>query len=317
MPPEIAGLTRELLKDPATVNLHRRPAPAAGITQAVYPVGQPLKAALLLALLRRGDMKSALVFTRTKHRANRVADWLARQGVKAAKIHGNRSQSQRTQALEGFKAGRYQALVATDIAARGIDVEALGHVVNFDVPLVPDDYIHRVGRTGRAEATGEAFTFVAPEEEASLRAIERAVGKPLPRVILPDFDYKQKPEALPPSQDHRPPPRRPAPRRDDARRHPAPGRREGYGRGASRGTRGRRPTARRPGATACRPMSPGARAERRATVGLPPAPVPVAAAREASRGARDASAGRPAERAVAPGRAGRPPTSQLRKRGDT
>jgi ATP-dependent RNA helicase RhlE len=232
MPPEIAGLTRELLKDPATVNLHRRPVPAAGITQAVYPVSQPLKAALLLALLRRGDMKSALVFTRTKHRANRVADWLARQGVKAAKIHGNRSQNQRTQALDGFKAGRYQALVATDIAARGIDVEALGHVVNFDVPLVPDDYIHRVGRTGRAEATGEAFTFVAPEEEASLRAIERAIGKPLLRVMLPDFDYKQKPEALPPSQDNRPPLRRQAPpRRDDPRRSQGQGRREGPARG--------------------------------------------------------------------------------------
>ena len=191
-------LTREMLKDPARINLERRAEPAVGITQAAYPVGQQLKSALLLALLRRGDMKSALVFTRTKHRANRVADWLARQGVRAARIHGNRSQSQRTQALEGFKDGRYQALVATDIAARGIDVEALGHVVNFDVPLASEDYIHRVGRTGRAEATGEAFTFVAPEEEGSLRAIERAIGKPLPRVLLPDFDYRQKPPEAPP-----------------------------------------------------------------------------------------------------------------------
>jgi ATP-dependent RNA helicase RhlE len=133
-----------------------------------------------------------------------VADWLARQGVRAARIHGNRSQSQRTQALEGFKDGRYQALVATDIAARGIDVEALGHVVNYDVPLASDDYIHRVGRTGRAEATGEAFTFVAPEEESSLRAIERAIGKPLPRVLLPDFDYRKPPaEAPSPAAGHR------------------------------------------------------------------------------------------------------------------
>ncbi len=210
MPGEIMGLTREMLKDPARINLERRAEPAAGITQAAYPVGQHLKSALLLALLRRGDMKSALVFTRTKHRANRVADWLVRQGVRAARIHGNRSQSQRTQALEGFKDGRYQALVATDIAARGIDVEALGHVVNFDVPLVADDYIHRVGRTGRAEATGEAFTFVAPEEEGSLRTIERAIGKPLPRVLLPDFDYRQKaPDAPPPAKhrrSHRPTP---------------------------------------------------------------------------------------------------------------
>jgi ATP-dependent RNA helicase RhlE len=205
IPPAIAALTREMLKAPATINLDRRPEPAVGITQAAYPVGQQLKSALLLALLRRGDMKSALVFTRTKHRANRVADFLVRQGVRAARIHGNRSQSQRTQALDGFRAGRYQALVATDIAARGLDVEALGHVVNFDVPGASEDYIHRVGRTGRAEATGEAFTFVAPEEEAALRAIERAIGKPLPRVLLPDFDYRQRPLDPPPATAPRAP----------------------------------------------------------------------------------------------------------------
>ena len=193
MPGPIVSLTRELLRDPVTINLDRQTAPPVGITQAAYPVDARLKPALLLALLRRGDMKSALVFTRTKHRANRLGDWLARQGVRAARIHGNRSQSQRTQALEGFKAGRYDVLVATDIAARGIDVVALGHVVNFDVPGASEDYIHRVGRTGRAELTGEAFTFVAPEDESGLRAIERAIGKPLPRVLLPDFDYKQKP----------------------------------------------------------------------------------------------------------------------------
>jgi ATP-dependent RNA helicase RhlE len=113
-----------------------------------------------------------------------------RSGVDAARIHGNRSQAQRTQALAGFKSGRYPVLVATDIAARGIDVEALSHVINFDVPAAPDDYIHRVGRTGRAELTGEAFTFVAPDEEADLGAIERAIGKRLPRVTLPDFDYR-------------------------------------------------------------------------------------------------------------------------------
>jgi ATP-dependent RNA helicase RhlE len=130
------------------------------------------------------------VFTRTKHRANRLADHLVQHGIEAARIHGNRSQSQRTQALAGFKRGRYPVLVATDIAARGIDVEALSHVVNFDVPAVPDDYIHRVGRTGRADATGEAFTFVAAQDESGLREIERAIGKPLPRVTLPDFNYQ-------------------------------------------------------------------------------------------------------------------------------
>src|SRR5439155_10923934 len=120
---------------------------------------------------------------------------LSKRGLQAARIHGNRSQAQRTDALEGFKSGRYRVLVATDIAARGIDVEALGHVVNFDVPAAPEDYIHRVGRTARAEMTGEAFTFVSPEEEGELREIERAVGRRLPRVTVPDFDYHARPEA--------------------------------------------------------------------------------------------------------------------------
>jgi len=195
MPGPIVELSREMLKNPVGIQLQRQSAPAVGITQAVYPVPQELKSALLLALLKRGEIQDALIFTRTKHRANRLADYLVRNGIKAERIHGNRSQAQRTAALAGFKAGRFQVLVATDIAARGIDVEALGHVVNFDVPLVPDDYIHRVGRTARAEATGDAFTFVAPDEEGELRGIERAIGKRLPRVEVPDFDYKARPEA--------------------------------------------------------------------------------------------------------------------------
>jgi ATP-dependent RNA helicase RhlE len=178
-----------MLHKPATINLERRSAPAVGITQAVYPVKQELKSSLLVALLARGEMPQALVFTRTKHRANRLAEQLVKQGINADRIHGNRSQPQRTAALAGFKAGTLHVLVATDIAARGIDVEALGHVVNFDVPAQPDDYIHRVGRTARAEATGHAFTFVAPEEEDDLRAIERAIARRLPRVTIPDFDY--------------------------------------------------------------------------------------------------------------------------------
>jgi ATP-dependent RNA helicase RhlE len=196
MPPPIAALTRELLRDPVTINLQRQSAPAVGITQAVYPVEGRLKSALLLALLRSGEMQEALVFTRTKHRANRLAAYLVAQGIAAERIHGNRSQGRRTEALEGFKSGRYRVLVATDIAARGIDVEALGHVVNFDVPAVPDDYIHRVGRTARAEATGDAFTFVSPEEESDLQAIEKAVGKRLPRVTLPGFDYSARADSL-------------------------------------------------------------------------------------------------------------------------
>ena len=195
MPAPIVTLTREMLRNPESSQLDRKPAPAVGITQAVYPVPQELKSALLVALLQRGEMQEALVFTRTKHRANRLADYLARHGIKAERIHGNRSQSQRTEALAGFKSGKYRVLVATDIAARGIDVEALGHVVNFDVPTAAEDYIHRVGRTARAELTGDAFTLVSPEEEGELRSIERVVGKRLPRVTVPDFDYKAKPEA--------------------------------------------------------------------------------------------------------------------------
>jgi len=195
MPPPIAKLASEMLKNPVQINMQRQAAPAVGIAQAVYPVPQDLKGPLLVELLERGILKEALVFTRTKHRANRLADLLVRHRLNAARIHGNRSQAQRTEALAGFKSGKYRVLVATDIAARGIDVEALSHVVNFDVPAVPDDYIHRVGRTGRAELTGDAFTFVAPDEEGDLRAIERAIGKSLPRVTLPDFDYRAKPQA--------------------------------------------------------------------------------------------------------------------------
>ena len=195
MPPPIAELSREMLKSPATINIERRSAPAVGITHAVYPVPQHLKPSLLVKLLTSGEMHDALVFTRTKHRANRLAKHLGEHGVKVERIHGNRSQSQRTEALAGFKSGKYRVLVATDIAARGIDVTALGHVVNFDVPIVPDDYIHRVGRTARAELTGSAFTLVAPAEEGSLRGIERAVGSRLPRVTLPDFDYQARAEA--------------------------------------------------------------------------------------------------------------------------
>ena len=195
MPAPIVTLTREMLRNPESIQLDRKPAPAVGITQAVYPVPQELKSALLVTLLKRGEMREALVFTRTKHRANRLAHYLARHGIIAERIHGNRSQSQRTEALAGFKSGKYRVLVATDIAARGIDVEALGHVVNFDVPMAAEDYIHRVGRTARAEMTGDAFTLVSPEEEGELRGIERMVGKRLPRVTVPDFDYKAKPEA--------------------------------------------------------------------------------------------------------------------------
>jgi ATP-dependent RNA helicase RhlE len=193
MPAPIQALTRELLHSPATINLERKSTPAIGIRQALYPVREELKPALFVELMRRGDIGNVIVFTRTKHRANRLADYLTKEGVPNAKIHGNRSQAQRTEALEGFKAARYRCLVATDIVARGIDVEQLEHVVNFDVPHLPEDYIHRVGRTARADATGDAFTFVSPEEEGDLSQIERAIGKRLPRVVVQGFDYASKP----------------------------------------------------------------------------------------------------------------------------
>ena len=194
MPPPIMTLAGEMLRDPVSIQTQRQAAPASGITQAVYPVSQDLKSALLGQLLQAGTITQALVFVRTKHRANRLADALVHAGIRAERIHGNRSQPQRTAALAGFKNRTFPVLVATDIAARGIDVSELGHVVNFDVPQVPEDYIHRVGRTGRAEATGDAFTFVSPDEETDLRAIERAIGKRLPRITVPDFDYTARPQ---------------------------------------------------------------------------------------------------------------------------
>jgi ATP-dependent RNA helicase RhlE len=197
MPPPIAELSKEMLHNPATINLERRSMPATGITQAVYPVPQHLKTDLLLALLKSGEVRDALVFTRTKHRADRLARHLGEDRVQVQRIHGNRSQAQRTEALAGFKSGKYKVLVATDIAARGIDVTALGHVINFDVPGQPEDYIHRVGRTARAELTGSAFTLVAPEEEGSVRDIEKAIGKRLLRVTLPDFNYQARPAPRP------------------------------------------------------------------------------------------------------------------------
>jgi ATP-dependent RNA helicase RhlE len=234
MPPPIAQLSKEMLKSPATINIERRSAPAVGITHAVYPVPQHLKPALLLHLLKGADMHDALVFTRTKHRANRLAKFLGDSGVKVERIHGNRSQSQRTEALAGFKSGKYRVLVATDIAARGIDVTALGHVVNFDVPHVADDYIHRVGRTARAETTGSAYTLVSQEEEGDLRGIEKAIAARLPRVTLPDFDYNARPQQ---NLDQRPP--RPA-RDPRSRPHGHGSRGPGGGPAAARGPQQRR-----------------------------------------------------------------------------
>ncbi len=196
MPSEIEKLTREILNDPVKIALQVTAAPAKGVEQSLFPVPQQLKAELLAKLVQERGVQQALVFTRTKHRANRLTKKLNQANISSERIHGNRSQAQRTRALAGFKDGDFQVLVATDIASRGIDVEELGHVVNFDVPNMSEDYIHRVGRTARASATGEAWTLFAPDEEKHIRTIERAVAKKLPRVVLDDFDYSASGEAV-------------------------------------------------------------------------------------------------------------------------
>jgi ATP-dependent RNA helicase RhlE len=193
LPQPIVDLAKDMLRDPVPLNIERKSAPAEGITHVAYPVPHELKSTLLLELLKREAPHSVLAFTRTKHRANRLADFLEKKGVSCARIHGNRSQAQRTEAMNGFKQGKFKVLVATDIAARGIDVESLGWVVNFDVPPMAEDYIHRVGRTARAEATGHAYTLVSPDEESNLHTIERHLGNRLPRLKIEGFEYDRKP----------------------------------------------------------------------------------------------------------------------------
>ncbi len=189
IPPEIESLARSMLKNPEHVQVGQRTSAAVGITHAIYPVPAHLKAELLPAVLNEIGKKSVVVFTRTRRRADKLAKLLKTYGLKIAVLHGDRTQAQRTAALDGFRRGTYDVLVATDIAARGLDVEHITHVINFDVTSTPEEYIHRIGRTARAEREGDAFTFVSPEEEMNMRAIERHLGRPLQRVALRDFDY--------------------------------------------------------------------------------------------------------------------------------
>lgn len=189
MPPVISQLARAILRDPVTIQVGRRSAPAVGITQAAYPVAEHQKTELLRHLLRHTEMPLVLVFTRTKHSAKRLARTIAADGFSVAELHSNLTQPQRNRALEGFRNGKFQIMVATNIAARGLDVDHITHVISFDVPNLPDDYVHRIGRTARMEAEGDAFVLVSPAEERSLAQIERQIGQRLPRVTLPDFDY--------------------------------------------------------------------------------------------------------------------------------
>ncbi len=186
--PEISRLADQTMKDPERieVGLSR---PAHTVSHAIFPVPAHLKTSLLMTLLSQTDTDSVLIFTRTKHRAERLAPQLEQAGHKVTTLHSNRSQAQRQHAIKGFKEGRYQVMVATDVAARGIDVSSISHVINYDIPNTVDAYIHRVGRTGRASKTGDAFTLVAPEDAGMVRTIEKMMGKPIPRHILSSFDY--------------------------------------------------------------------------------------------------------------------------------
>jgi ATP-dependent RNA helicase RhlE len=185
---EIRALAATLLSNPASVQVTPRNSTVEAVEQKCIAVEKTGKSALLAHLIKDNQWFQVLVFTRTKHGANRLADYLGKHGVTALAIHGNKSQNARTRALADFKRGELQALVATDIAARGLDIEQLPHVVNFDLPNVPEDYVHRIGRTGRAGATGEAISLVSREEQALLRDIERLIKRPIPRMTVASFD---------------------------------------------------------------------------------------------------------------------------------
>jgi ATP-dependent RNA helicase RhlE len=189
MPPEVEALARKYLRKPVVVQVGRRSMAASGVTHAVYPVPRERKSALLIELLRREGMDSVLVFSRTKHGADRVVRDLEAAGISATAMHADKTQAQRTNALEGFKSGEIRVLVATDIAQRGLDISDITHVINYDVPQQAEDYVHRIGRTARAGATGDAFTFMAPDEIATVRMIEHVIGQPIPRISVPGYDF--------------------------------------------------------------------------------------------------------------------------------
>ncbi len=190
---EIGRLSHLALKDPITIAIAAKGATADTVTQMIYPVMPNQKSDLLLAILRNTTMQSVLVFSRTKRGADRLARFLQAEDLSVMAMHADLTQSQRNHALQGFKHGKYQIMVATDIAARGLDVKKLSHVINFNVPEKTEDYVHRIGRTGRAFEVGDAYTLVSPEEERYVAAIERFIGRKIPRVQQPDFPYERLP----------------------------------------------------------------------------------------------------------------------------
>jgi ATP-dependent RNA helicase RhlE len=189
MPPEVEALARKYLRKPVVVQVGIRTQAASTVTHAVYPVPRDRKSALLVELLRKSELDSVLVFTRTKHGADKVVRNLDREGIAALAMHADKSQGQRTDALDQFKKGTIRVLVATDIAQRGLDIAGISHVINYDVPAQAEDYVHRIGRTGRAAATGDAFTFMAADEISMVRLIERTLGTPIPRISVPGYDF--------------------------------------------------------------------------------------------------------------------------------
>ncbi|MEY2486689.1 MAG: ATP-dependent helicase RhlE [Verrucomicrobiota bacterium] len=232
---EIEALTHEFQRSPKIIEIGRRANPAETVTQFVYEVNPHLKPALLLHLLGDPQFDTVLVFTRTKHGADRIARRLEGTGIKTGTIHSNRSQSQRLRALKDFKSGAVRVLVATDIAARGIDVDDISHVVNYDFPMHSEDYVHRIGRTGRAHAVGDAISFVTPEDQGQLRSLERFIGRGIVRKRAEGFDYNA---AAPPRENRgRGEPRNALPRKMEPR---LPGNSGRGGGGASHGQGGQR-----------------------------------------------------------------------------
>jgi ATP-dependent RNA helicase RhlE len=200
---EIESLTHEFQKAPKLIQIGRRANPAETVTQLIYEIPQHLKTSLLLHLLQDPKMDMVLVFSRMKHGADRIARQLEQKGVRCATLHSNRSQNQRMRALKDFKDGAVRVLVATDIAARGIDVDGISHVVNYDFPMHPEDYVHRIGRTGRAHAVGDAISFVSSQDHGDLRAVERFIGRGIVRKKAEGFNYSQAAPAFNPADEPR------------------------------------------------------------------------------------------------------------------
>jgi ATP-dependent RNA helicase RhlE len=201
---DIEKITAEFLRNPETVEIGRRSNPAETVAQFLYPVPKSRKVDLLIHLLRDENLDSVLVFSRTKHGADKIVRKLQAAKVNAAALHSNRSQSQRVAALDAFKSGRVRVLVATDIASRGIDVEGISHVINFDFPMHAEDYVHRIGRTGRADAVGDAISFVTPDDESSVRDLAKMTGKSVERKRVAGFDYSESAASAAPSHQPRP-----------------------------------------------------------------------------------------------------------------